>query len=160
MAKEIDILKVIEELALELLKLTGSDAGVVVKKEEEVIVVNIDSEKERGLLIGNRGETLLSFQTILNLIVKNKTGEWKNIVVNIGDWRKKQEEYLEGLAQQAADRASETGRPQHLYNLNSSQRRIIHTYLTKNDLIETLSEGEGKERYLIIRSKKTDEASK
>jgi len=58
---------------------------------------------------------------------------------------------LKNLAEQTAQRAIETSEPQNLYNLNPSQRRVIHMYLSENDDIVTESEGEGYERYLVIK---------
>ena len=127
---------------------------VAFDKEDEVFTVNVDAGDATGLLIGKRGETLLSIQNILSLLFKQETGEWQNIVVNVGDYREKEEEYLKSIAESAVQRALETGNPQNLYNLKSWQRRVIHLYLSDNEGIETASEGEGEDRYLVISSKK------
>ena len=76
------------------------------------------------------------------------------MAVNVGDWREKQEDYLKSLALSALSRARATNEPQPLYNLNASQRRTIHLYLSSEKDVETESFGEGKERYLIVRLKK------
>ena len=151
-------LKLVEKTAKELLVKMGVEAGLSVEESEESVVVNIDTDKHKGLLIGARGETLTSFQTVLNLILRNEVGDWQNVVVNIGDWREKQEDYLVSLAKQAATRATETGRPQNLYNLNPSQRRVVHTHLSEDESVESFSEGEGRDRYLVVRSKNADGA--
>ena len=67
--------------------------------------------------------------------------------------REKQEKYLKNLAEQAASRAKETGDAQTLYNLNPTQRRIIHLYLAEDSGVETESMGEGEDRFLIVRPK-------
>jgi spoIIIJ-associated protein len=74
-------------------------------------------------------------------------------VVNVGDYMQKQEEQLRDLAAATAERARETGDPQLLYNLNPSQRRIIHMALSEED-VETVSEGEGRDRHLVVSLKK------
>ena len=114
-------------------------------------MVDIDAKEETGLLIGRRGETLNSIQTILGIMARQKTGEWARIIVNVGDWREKQESHLKELADQAALRAKETGQPQPIYNLSASQRRVIHLALAEDPEVETISEGEGEERYLIVK---------
>lgn len=151
--KSTDLVKEVDALATKLLVLMGSKAKVEVLDDEdnEAIKVNIITEEERGLLIGNHGEILLSIQTALGLMIKQKTGEWKRIIVNIGDWREKQEEYLKGLAIQASERVKETGKPEYLYNLNPSQRRIIHLALSNIKGIKTESEGEAEERCLVVK---------
>lgn len=149
-SKSID--KQVEKTVAELLSLMEIKAAVVVTedKENSAYLVNIDAPNEAGLLIGNRGRTMLDFQTIVGMIVKRRTGEWYRIIVNIGDWREKENIKLEELAKQAADRAKETGEPQLLYNLTPSQRRTIHIYLSQLKDVETNSEGEGEGRYLIV----------
>jgi len=135
----------------ELFSLMGVEAGVnVEEKEEGTFEINVESPEATGLLIGNKGETLLAIQNILSQMVKQETGEWVRVVVNIGDWREKQESYLKDLAEQTALRARETGEPQYLYNLTSAQRRVVHMELANNPEIKTESQGEGSERCLVV----------
>lgn len=152
-AKVQDIEDQVKKQALTLLEKMGVVASIEVAKEGENLLVNVESEEHKGLLIGARGESLTAFQTILNLIAKNESGEWQNILVNVGDWREKQEDYLISLAKHAAARAVETGKPQQLYNLNPGQRKVVHTYLATDDSVVSESEGEGRERFLVIRAK-------
>ena len=152
--------KVLEEkaqrLANELLTLmeTKLKAKATFDKENDAITVDIESGEETGLLIGRHGDTLNSIQTILGMMIKNETGEWKHILVNVGDWREKQEDYLKTLAQETATRAKETGEPQPLYNLTPSQRRVVHMTLSEDPEVETESVGEDAERYLVVKPKK------
>ena len=133
----------------------GTTAKIDVSEdpENEAIVVNLDADEETGLLIGRRGETLSSIQLILGIMARNATGEWERVIVNVGDWREKEEERLKALAFAAAQRAKETGADQPLYNLSPAQRRIVHLVLSEEDGIETESLGEGAERYLVVKAK-------
>jgi len=155
-----DTTKVAQELITELFKLIGIDAQINVSQispksetEEEVIQVNINSPKEAGLLIGSRGATLSALQSFISLALRQNLGEWVRVMVDVGDWREKHEEYLRDLAKQAAERARTTGDPQHLYNLTPAQRRVIHVYLQEEEGVVTESQGEGVERYLVVKSK-------
>lgn len=154
--------KVLKELTDELLKMmsTRATAEVSVDKDNECYAVNINGGDETGLLIGKKGETLLSIQTILGVLLKGKTGEWERITVNVGDYLEKEEEYLKNLAISAASRAKETGDPQSLYNLKSNQRRIIHMILAEDNEVVTESVGEGEERYLVVKTAKEEKSSK
>ena len=147
--------KILKELAGELLSLmeTKATAEISYDKANECYLVNISGADETGLLIGKKGETLLSLQTILGILLKQKTGEWERVTVNVGDYLEKEEEYLKNLAESAAARAKETGEPQSLYNLKPNQRRIVHLSLSEDKNITTESLGEGEERYLIIKPK-------
>lgn len=149
-------IKLVEEIAKELFSLIGSEAEVTVgeDKANEAILVKIDTQTETGLLIGRRGETLNSIQLILGMMVRQKLGEWVRITVNVGDWREKQEDQLKDLAQQAALKAKETGEPQPIYSLSAAERRIIHLVLADDKEVSTVSEGEGDERYLVVKPAK------
>jgi spoIIIJ-associated protein len=146
----------VRKVSNKLLKLMGTKAkaGVSYDEDNEAIVVKIDAGDEAGLLIGNRGLTLNSIQSILGMIYQRKKGEWQRIFVDIADWREKEEERLNALAQQAAERAITTGESQTLYNLTASQRRLIHLFLSEDKSVETESTGEGRDRFLIISPKK------
>jgi spoIIIJ-associated protein len=156
MADAFNIEETLQKLAEELLQLAEVDAKVFVEvtktDKETIYTVKVETESA-GLLIGNKGETLNSIQSVLAMMLKQKTGEWVKVLVDIGDWREKQEDYLKNLAQQVAIRARETGQPQPLYNLNGAQRRIIHMELANETDLVTESEGEGFERYLVVRAK-------
>ena len=149
-------IKILQKLTDELLSLmlTKAKTDVSYDNENEAFAVNIDAGDETGLLIGRKGETLLGIQTVLGFLLKQKTGEWNRLLVNVGDYREKEEGYLKDLATSTAERAKETGEPQNLYNLKPWQRRVIHLALSEDKSITTESEGEGEERYLRIKPKK------
>jgi len=144
------MLKDVQKITEELLKLLEVDATVKVSEKEDNISVIVKPEGDAGLLIGAHGSTLAALQSFINLAIKQKTGEWARIVLDIGDWREKQDAQLEELADQAAMRARETGEPQHLYNLSPAQRRVVHMALSKMKDILTESQGEGTGRYLVV----------
>ncbi|OGM28016.1 hypothetical protein A3D00_03120 [Candidatus Woesebacteria bacterium RIFCSPHIGHO2_02_FULL_38_9] len=150
--KKVDETKVVGELANELLSLMGVKATTEVSqdKESDSLRVEINAGEETGLLIGSHGLTLTAIQSFLGLALKQKTGEWKRITVDIGEYKQKQEEYFVNLARETAKRAKSTGKPQYLYNLTAEQRRIIHMSLTDNKEVKTESFGEGQERYLVV----------
>lgn len=153
MKKNIEILEKITAELLEKMSVKA-DSEVAFEKDGDVYSVDIKSGEETGLLIGKRGENLSSIQTLLTILFKEKTGEWNKVVVNVGDYRQKEEDYLTGLAQSAVQRAKETGEPQSLYNLLPWQRRVVHVALSNDPDVVTESEGEGVDRHLIVKLKK------
>src|SRR3989344_2674527 len=144
-----------KKLTEELLELMGGAASIEVAEgaENDALVVDVSSEKQTGLLIGRHGVTLLSLQAAIGMMLKQKLGEWVRVIVNVGDWRQKEEEHLGGLAEAAAERVKTTGEPQPIYNLTPSQRRIVHLKLSTDPSIATESQGEGEERYLVVKKK-------
>jgi len=153
--KKVDKVVLVEKLANELLALMQTKAKASAKedKENEAIEVNIEDEEERGLLIGHHGDTINAVQAVLGMMVRKEVGEWVRIIVNIGDWREKQEEHLKKLAREVAERVKQTGEAQPLYNLTAAQRRIVHLELSGEEEVTTESIGEGPERYLVVKPK-------
>jgi spoIIIJ-associated protein len=145
----------LEEIVKELFSLLSLDSKPEFSEDpdNDAYMVNIVGEAESGLLIGSRGRTLSSLQTVIGLIYRQRTGEWKRIILNVSDWREKEEERLHRLAEETATRAKETGETQNLYNLTPAQRRIVHMTLSEDKDIKTESEGEGTDRYLAVSPK-------
>lgn len=154
MEKNIETLKKVSEDLFSLMSVADAKINVEYDKENEAYIINVDAPDETGLLIGKKGETLASLQVVLGVLLKQKIGEWNRVVVNVGDYREKEEEYLKNLAQATADRAKETGEPQNLYNLKPWQRRIVHMALSEDKDLATESMGEGEERYLVVKANK------
>ncbi|MEK7472449.1 MAG: R3H domain-containing nucleic acid-binding protein [Patescibacteria group bacterium] len=146
-----DQIKILTE---KLLTLAGITAEIeVVDLGESTYEVNLSTEDETGLLIGFRGENINAIQTVLGIMLKGQTGEWYRLIVNVGDYREKQEEKLKELANQSADRAIETKEPQPIYNLTAGQRRAVHMHLADRNDVTTESSGLEPERYLVIKPK-------
>lgn len=147
----------VKSLIDELFSLVGIkvDTKVEVKEKEgeRQVDVEISSKEESGLLIGSHGTTLEAIQYFLGLALKNETGEWVRVNVDIADWKEKQNEHLVALARHTADLAVRKGEAQYLYNLTPSQRRAIHLELSENKEVSTRSEGEGLERFLVVEPK-------
>lgn len=152
--------KTIKESAEELLSKMQIVAAVQVvlqegsKEEEkgEVYEVNVETE-ESGLLIGFHGETLSALQIILGLIVFRKLGKWVRVVVEIGDYRAKRAEQLAAMAESYAAQALATGQAVVFPPLSPAERRVIHMTLGERDDVESVSEGEGRDRRITVKPK-------
>lgn len=144
----------IKEAAGKLLSLLGVQASVDVSedKENEAWRVQIETE-DAGVLIGHHGETVGALQLLLAQIVYKKEDSWQRILVNVGDWRERREETIRGLARAAAQRAKDTGEPQPIFDLTPAERRIAHLELAEDEDVATESEGEGRERQLVVKPK-------
>jgi spoIIIJ-associated protein len=119
---------------------------------EETVTLHVEGadEEAMGLLIGRRGETLRSLQFLLNLLVSRKTQKWPQVVVDVGNYRQRRQESLEGLARRMAERVRQTGRPITLEPMAAYERRIVHLALRADSSIYTESTGEGENRKIVI----------
>ncbi len=107
-------------------------------------------EETVGLMIGRRGETLRSLQFLLNTIVNREVGRWPQLVIDVGNYRQRRQESLEGLARRVAEQVRATGRPVPLEPMQSYDRRIIHMALRSDDTVYTESTGEGESRRITV----------
>ena len=148
--------KVAEKVVKDLLELLGFPETTfhISRNEESQITIDIEcSPEDAGILIGFHGETLASLQLIIGQALYKKIGEWNPILVNIGDYRQKRQEALQSMARGMAERVRTTGQAVAIPNLTSNERRLIHLFLSEDPEITTSSEGEGRDRRLIIRRK-------
>jgi spoIIIJ-associated protein len=148
-----DSTQTVTTLAEDLLHRLNIQSTVSVDVDEtDAFRVHIETE-ETGLLIGYHGRTLESFQILLSMVVSKALGSWVKVYVNVGDYREKREESLMYMAQRAADRVVETGRPVELAHLSPSERRVVHLTLSGDDRVATESQGEGERRVLVVKPK-------
>ena len=146
-------LKTVKEITEKLLKHLGIEAKVeLVEGQEGEIQVNLDSP-DQGVLIGYHGRALASFQWVLAMIAYRHLGEWTRILVDVGDYRQRRQEQLEAIAFNTAKRVKFSGEACALPYLSSAERRIIHLALAENDEVVTESEGEGRERKVVVKPK-------
>ncbi|HEX9373891.1 MAG TPA: RNA-binding cell elongation regulator Jag/EloR [Roseiflexaceae bacterium] len=119
---------------------------------EETITLHVEGadEEAMGLLIGRRGETLRSLQFMVNLLVSRKVQKWPQVVVDVGNYRQRRQESLEGLARRMAERVRQSGRPLALEPMGAYERRIVHLALRSDPSVYTESTGEGDNRKIVI----------
>ncbi len=146
----------IQEYTQRLLAHAGiSDAEVVTEENNDEILLTIKAvEDDVGMIIGYHGESLASLQRIIRIVFKDKTD--KRIILDVNGYRQQRVEKLQEIAVQAAERVLNTNKPYVFSYLPANERFIIHTTLAENPQfqdLESISEGEGFERRLIIRKK-------
>lgn len=146
--------KLIESQAQELFSYLEIPAKFTVTQDKDTAyyVLQIDTEAT-GLIIGYRGETLSAVHQILSHHLKKATGEWHHLIVNVGGYREQREQTLIQLAQNAAKKVEFSGEPYVFTNLTPPERRVVHMTLQDNPKITTESQGEGKQRQLVIKKK-------
>lgn len=139
----------------ELLNKMISKFEVEVADDGGVFQVIVKTDEEVSTVIGRHGETIRAIQKILEVILYKKFNEKVEILVNVNDFREKQKERLETMACEYADQTKATGTAGYIRSLSSYERKLIHEFITVNypDLT-TSSDGEGRERQLVIEVKK------
>ncbi|HLG25598.1 MAG TPA: R3H domain-containing nucleic acid-binding protein [Candidatus Gracilibacteria bacterium] len=123
------------------------------KKDDNTFRVNIESE-EPSLLIGHHGENIYALQSIVRTIMWRKQGTDVNVIIDVDDYRKRQEDNVLKLAERKVETLRKTGETQSLPPMSAYFRRLIHVHLANNfEDVMTESVGEGDFRYLTIKLK-------
>ena len=133
-------------LLFEKLRLTPQ---ITYKEENGNIFVNLEGD-DLGILIGRRGETLDSVQFLANLFINKSKEDYKKVIVDVEDYRKKREDTLRNLAERLSQKVKRTGRKISLEPMSPHERRIIHMALQENKSVNTYSEGMEPFRKVVI----------
>jgi spoIIIJ-associated protein len=123
------------------------------KEGESKVYIELESKKSSGLIIGRKGKTLEALQFMLNLIVNNKTGSEKKIILDIESYRAKRERALKKMSRDIAFKVIKSGKPWTLEPMNPFERRLIHLTLQNDARVTTKSEGQGIYRKVTIMPK-------
>jgi len=152
-----EIIEALKETLEELLKrleVPYTDMDIV-EDEKDTFLVNIKSENP-NLLIGFRGINIQAIQHLLKVMAwkKCKTENF-SITLDVDDYRKRQEENMIAMAQRKIEMARKFHRPQRLPPMSPYFRRKIHLMCMGSGYedVETLSDGEGEMRHIIIKPK-------
>lgn len=114
-------------------------------------ILHIDFIGEDSLnLIGYRGETLNSLQTILVAVLKKKMDSKVKLYLNVGDYREKRNDILKDLARKIEAEVLKNHKKRVLEPMSAYERKIIHTELQNSDKVVTFSIGEEPHRRLVI----------
>jgi spoIIIJ-associated protein len=125
------------------------DAEVEVTESDSTITARIQGE-DLGLLIGRRGQTIDAIQLICYRAAVRGVEDRKRVEVDAAGYRERQRELLERQADQAADRALKRGRPMDLEAMTAQERRIVHDRLKDRAGVETYSEGDEPDRFVVV----------
>ncbi len=144
----------LEELLEEIVEDLQLEADVEVEESDGVLTGRLEGENV-GLFIGRHGQTIDAVQHLAQRIVFPEGPSSVRVVIDANGYRERRAETLRADADDAADEAVASGQPVELDPLPPSERRIVHEYLRDREDVETHSEGDEPERYLVI-SPQTD----
>lgn len=121
------------------------------KSYEDELCFYIGGE-DASVFIGHRGETLDAIQYLAGQIINKERAESAHIRVTVDAdfYRERRKKTLTSLAKKLAASAYANKQELSLEPMNSYERRIIHSALQNNEEATTRSEGEGKDRHVVI----------
>lgn len=146
---ELEPVEALEELLEEIADGLSLDVEVHVEERDGVLRGRLEGE-DVGLFIGRHGQTIDAVQHLAQRIVFPDGPSSVRVVIDANGYRERRAEALRADADEAAEEALSSGNPVELDPLPPFERRIVHEYLRERGGVETHSEGNEPERYLVI----------
>ena len=120
---------------------------------EDPLSYNVVGDDDFERLIGHDGETLRSFDYLVNLILARRLGQPCRVKVDVDGYRQHRTEQLRELATTLADEVRESKEPVTLEAMPANERWLVHDVLTDDPDVRTYSIGDGHERRVVIAPK-------
>ena len=153
--KKEDVLEYIKDLIKNITKMMGLSVNMEVKKREDNVTISLYSDNN-AILIGKDARTLNSLTTIIKQAIYNQIGTYYNFVLDVSEYKEKQQYFIEKAAKKTAKEVARTKVEAKLEPMNSYERRIVHNALTNFRGVYTESEGVEPNRYVVIKPTKEE----
>lgn len=134
----------------DILSFFGLNIDVTASADEEVIELRVPSSHLNGYLIGQRGETLRSLQFLVATTLKNNDAEISRVNLDIADYKKQRHDRLAEQVKEWIEAVITSGEDKHLAPMNAAERRVVHKVVGDYGEVETHSEGEGRDRHVVL----------
>ena len=119
-----EVLAFIKHYLEDLTKDMGLEVSFETKVREKQITVRMFSDNN-NILIGKQGKTLQALTTVVKQVVKNATGCYPYVLLDVSNYKENQEKYLIRAAKTIAKEVELTHNPVTMENMNSYERRIF-----------------------------------
>jgi spoIIIJ-associated protein len=144
-----ELLDEIRGLISSVLEAMGFDARVEVYDAGGFIAADVAPDNT-ALFIGQKGETIDALQYLVNVSAFRERPFFKRVVLDAEGYRQRRVEAIQGMAHRTARRAVRERRTVEMPPMNSSERRVVHLFLSDNPRVTTESEGSGDNRRVKV----------
>ena len=136
----------------DILSFFGVNVEVTAHVDMDVIELSVPSSENNSILIGRSAETLRSLQYLISTMLRNNDAEITRVNLDIADYKKQRAEKVAEQAREWIEDVRRTG-DSYVADLNAADRRVVHHVASEYSDIQTFSEGEGRDRRIIIAQK-------
>lgn len=136
----------------DLLSFFGLNTDVYATAEDdEVIELHVPSTQYNGFLIGQHGDTIRALQYMVSTALKSQGHAVYRVNVDVAEYKKARADRLLQKAAVWVKQVKDSQELMHLSPMNAADRRLIHKLAGEEGLL-TESEGEGRERHVVLRA--------
>lgn len=143
----------LKQILADMFKITGeNDIKYDIIRKDSQVLLDINGEKVSHL-IGYKGKTIESLQSLINSMLQKEDEEYAKVFVEINGYKKQKEEKLKKFANKMANNVIRFRKPIRLEPMSAYERLIIHQELANRSDVETESVGEEPRRRVVIKKK-------
>lgn len=136
--------RILTPFLIEIIKYSRMNLFAKVFFDEPVVKIQFSGSDDR-LLTRNNNELLYSLEHLIKVYLYKKVRVPSNIKIQVRcQGAKNQEKGLIDLVKKMRKKVIDTKKPVMLKSLNPADRRIVHQQLSKDDLVQSKSHGEGR----------------
>ncbi|WP_161979256.1 RNA-binding cell elongation regulator Jag/EloR [Streptococcus sp. S784/96/1] len=125
------------------------EATLDVSTNRRQITIQIETP-EAGRVIGYHGKVLKSLQLLAQNFLHDRYSRYFSVVLNVHDYVEHRTEIVIDFTKKMAKRVLETGHDYVMDPMSNSERKIVHKTVGKIEGVESYSEGDDPNRYVVI----------
>ncbi|AND78597.1 RNA-binding cell elongation regulator Jag/EloR [Streptococcus pantholopis] len=129
------------------------DATIETSHTSRQINLQIETP-EAGRVIGYHGKVLKSLQLLAQNFLYDRFSKNFIVSLNVHDYIEHRTETLIDFTQKVARRVLDSGRSYTMDPMSNSERKIVHKTITKIEGVESYSEGNDPNRYVVVAYKR------
>ncbi len=139
----------LHELTSFILASCGFRPNINITKDDKGLYLNIKTKRTDAILIGKKGETLWALQYLISRLMKRFHPNLK-ILVDVGGYRMRRNNFLRKKAEAVARIVLQTGREMALDPLTKKEQQIVEAKLSEIKGVKVYTIGKGVSKNVII----------
>ena len=110
-------------------------ADIVNRRRGDQLVLSIEGARDGKLFIGRDGKNLPAFQHLFDKAMAKSVGGDVRVLLDVDGYLGDREGRIEYATREAIDEVKRTGEPARLREMNSYERRLVHTVVKEAGLV-------------------------
>ena len=134
----------------ELLDIFDLDGDIEIDVRQGRAYLEITADQDSNLRLISNPETVEALQELTRLAVQVKTNSFSRLILDVGGSRQTRVDDLTRIVNKLVDKVKDGGEAIPMKPMSSYERKIVHDLVSEAGLVSE-SEGEGKERHIVIK---------
>jgi spoIIIJ-associated protein len=150
-ASEVDEGDAAADYIEELLDICDLDGDIDIERRGDRFYIAVTTEQPGSLDALTKPDTVGALQELTRLAVQARTGQFSRLILDIGGSRDARAAELADLVDRAISKLEAGAATAALPPMSSYERKLVHDLVTERPGFTSESEGEGRDRYPVIK---------